>query len=153
MEKSNTLDILTPLGILNGAAHLVWHGKLFLPIICILFKDFLLNKIHYWQFEEGFIPYWSFSSCVLYIVSQSDNTEHDLQTLLDPALTLQCHGIALKYSGRFCTSSCLWKNDLNFHSAFEGQNCAFSPKCSRITFPVQRKVGDEDWDLAALRLH
>lgn len=139
MTQSNTLDILTPLGIWMELH--IWCGTGNFSFLLSVFssKIFLLNKIHYWQFEKDFIPYWSFSSCVLYIISQSNNIEHDLQTLLDPALTLQCHGIGLKYSGRFCTSSCLWKNDFNFHLAFQDQNCAFSPKCSRITFLVQRR--------------
>lgn len=87
MEKSNTLDI-PPIdssrnsewGWTSGVAQ-ESSSLLLIVFSCLIF---LLNKIHYWQFEKDFTPYGSFSFCVLHIVSQSSNTEHDLQTHSGP---------------------------------------------------------------------
>lgn len=90
MEKSNTLDI-PPIDFSRNSewsctsAMAQESSSLILFVFsCLIFP---LNKIH-WQFEKAFTPYWIFSSCVLHIVSQSNNTEHDFQTHSGPTFNI-----------------------------------------------------------------
>lgn len=91
MEKSNTLDI-PPIDYSRNSEW-SWTSDvaqessslLLFVFSCLIF---LLNKIHDWQFEKDFTPCWRFSSGVLHIVSQSNNTEHDLLTHSGPTFNI-----------------------------------------------------------------